>query len=264
MREKNPVCNSIQYAGGLSICKHKRILLDEDQPIRTCFSSYLLCYSNMHTHTHTHIGPELLRYHMKYRFWFQEYVPKNDTANASHFNLDRIYYQTEAWAGEYDVVPAFRQESDPRIPGYPDQGVWPELSPGSECTGNCPNGTDCVCHHTLTYNWTVSNIRLLYAGGHCHAPSCVGIWLYRNDPGHEMELLCHQAPIYGKGNVEKDKFDEFGYVTLPPCLWGDDEGLAPSILLPPNTPLVSIKKNINTRVGHFGEMASWQMRGTSF
>ena len=78
-----------------------------------------------------------------------------------------------------------------------------------------------------------------------------------------MELLCHQAPIYGKGNVEKDKFDEFGYVTLPPCLWGEDEGLEPSILLPPNTPLVSIKKNINTRVGHFGEMASWQMRGTS-
>ena len=122
-------------------------------------------------------------------------------------------------------------------------------------------------HHTrLThrYNWTVSNIRLIYAGGHCHAPSCVGIWLYRNDPGHEMELLCHQAPIYGKGNVSEDKFDELGYVTLPPCLWGDDEGLEPSFLLPPNTPLVSIKKNINTHVGHFGEMASWQMRGTSF
>lgn len=123
------MCNSIQYSGGLSICKHKRILLDEDQEIR----------------------PELLRYHMKYRFWFQEYVPKNDTANASHFNLDRIYYQTEAWAGEYDVVPAFRLESDPRIPGYPEIGSWPELSPGSSCTGNCPNGTDCVCHQTLTY-----------------------------------------------------------------------------------------------------------------
>jgi hypothetical protein len=29
--------------------------------------------------------------------------------------------------------------------------------------------------------------------------------LYRNDPGHEMELLCHQAPKYGAGNVTTDK-----------------------------------------------------------
>ena len=40
---------------------------------------------------------------------------------------------------------------------------------------------------------------LVAAHFHCHAPACIGIWLYRNDPGHEMELLCHQAPIYGKG-----------------------------------------------------------------
>ena len=51
-------------------------------------------------------------------------------------------------------------------------------------------------------------MRLIYAGGHCHAPSCLGIWLYRNDPGHEMELLCHQRTVYGKGNVSHDKYDE--------------------------------------------------------
>lgn len=39
-------------------------------------------------------------------------------------------------------------------------------------------------------------------------------------------------------------------LALPPCLWGDEPGLHPSILLPPNTPLVSIKKNINTYAGH--------------
>ena len=48
------------------------------------------------------------------------------------------------------------------------------------------------------------------------------------------------------------------------CLWGDDKGLEPSILLPPNTELVSIKRNTNTHVGHYGEMASWQMRGVNF
>jgi hypothetical protein len=41
--------------------------------------------------------------------------------------------------------------------------------------------------HTITYNNTVSDMRLVYAGGHCHAPSCIGIWLYRNDPGMVVE-----------------------------------------------------------------------------
>ena len=59
-------------------------------------------------------------------------------------------------------------------------------------------------------------------------------------------------------------YDEEGYLALPPCLWGEEPGLHPSILLPPNTPLVSIKKNRNTHQGHYGEMASWQMRGISF
>ena len=44
-------------------------------------------------------------------------------------------------------------------------------------------------------------------------------------------------------------------MALPPCLWGDDKGLEPSVLLPPNTELVSIKKNRNTIMGHYGEMA---------
>ena len=146
-------------------------------------------------------------------------------------------------------------------------GPYPELSPGTTCTGNCPDGDDCECIHTITYNRTVSNMRLIYAGGHCHAPACIGIWLYRNDPGHEMELLCHQAPVYGKGtgnNTVAGMYDEAGYLSLPPCLWGEEPGLHPSVLLPPHTQLVSIKKNDNTHAGHFGEMASWQMRGVDF
>ena len=77
------------------------------------------------------------------------------------------------------------------------------------------------------------------------------------------ELLCRQASKYGKGDVKGDKFDELGYIVLPPCLWGPDAGLEPSVLLPPHTELVSIKQNFNTRMGHYGEMASWQMRGGS-
>ena len=228
----------------------------------------------------------------------QEYTPPTTdstglvTANASHIDLPRIYWQTESDAGEYDIPPAFYTEGQPKIAGYPEVGPYPELTPGSSCTGNCPSGDDCECIHTITYNNTVSNMRLIYAGGHCHAPACIGIWLYRNDPGHEMELLCHQAPLYGNGtgvNSKAGMYDEKGYLALPPCLWGDDEGLHPSVLLPPNTPLVSIKKNKNSEppssaccrrplaplltgcrcahaahMGHYGEMASWQMRGINF
>ena len=102
-------------------------------------------------------------------------------------------------------------------------------TPGSSCTGDCPDGDDCECVHTITYHFTLRNsgkggvpavpgegARLLYAGGHCHAPSCLGIWLYRNDPGHEMELLCHQAPIYGNGtgtNSVAGMYDEKGYLS---------------------------------------------------
>ena len=102
---------------------------------------------------------------------------------------------------------------------------------------------------------------MIYAGGHCHAPSCIGIELYRNDSG-TPQLLCNQTSVYGKGAVHLDRFDEAGYVLLPPCLWGSaEEGLEPPSWLPAGTPMYSLKRNRNTRSGHFGEMASWQMRG---
>jgi hypothetical protein len=186
----------------------------------------------------------------------------------SHHHLPRFYYQTEASAGEYDIPPAFRRQGDPPIVGYPDLPVSTpgdlHLTPGTTCTGSCPDGDDCECIHTITFHWTMTNARMLYAGGHCHAPSCIGIALYRNDTG-TPELICHQTSRYGQGDVKGDRFDEAGYVVLPPCLWGaEDEGLAPPSWLGPNTPMFSVKRNHNTHAGHFGEMASWQMRGVNF
>eukprot|EP00729_Bicosta_minor_P018171 gene18171-28112_t len=104
--------------------------------------------------------------------------PETKVSNASHVDLSRIYFTTEANAGEYDIPPAFYTGDQPKIAGYPQVGPYPELTPGSTCTGNCPSGDDCECTHTITYNHTVSNMRLIYASGHCHAPACIGIWLY--------------------------------------------------------------------------------------
>jgi len=89
--------------------------------------------------------------------------------------------------------------------------------------------------------------------------------LYRNDTG-TPQLLCQQRPVLGKGTFPTDKFDEAGYIYIPPCLWSDDpsEGLQPTQWLGKNTPLFSITQVDNTHTGHFGQMASWQMRGVNF
>ena len=43
----------------------------------------------------------------------------------------------------------------------------------------------------------------------------------------------------------------------------DDALQFDELILPPHTELVSFKQNFNTHMGHYGEMASWQMRGVS-
>lgn len=65
-------------------------------------------------------------------------------------------------------------------------------------------------------------------------------------------------PFRAQGEVAKDRFDEKGYVALPPCLWGTESELNDPVWLNGTVPMVSIKRNQNTHAGHFGEMASWQ------
>ena len=91
----------------------------------------------------------------------------------------------------------------------------------------------------------------MYAGGHCHAPSCHSIELYNADTG---ELICQHLPIFGTG---EEIFNELDYIALPPCVWGTEaEGMIPPMYLPKNANLTSIKRNNNTN-GHYGDMASW-------
>jgi len=79
--------------------------------------------------------------------------------------------------------------------------------------------------------------------------------LYHADTG---KLLCAHYPTYGKTH---QVFDELGYLAIPPCIWGtEEEGLIAPVFLPFNANLTSIKRNNNTYT-HYGEMASWQMRG---
>jgi hypothetical protein len=101
-----------------------------------------------------------------------------------------------------------------------------------------------------------SGFELIYAGPHCHAPMCLGMELYNADTGN---ILCHVDGILGSGNANIT-FDEKDYLKLNPCLWGQDRGLLTPEFLKWDTNLTSIKRCNNTNA-HYGEMASWQMRG---
>ena len=107
-----------------------------------------------------------------------------------------------------------------------------------------------------------TGMELIYAGGHCHAPTCISMELWNHDTG---ELLCKNVATYGgqgEPTITGTKFDEPGYLALPPCLWGSpEEGLPPPVLLPWNATVRAVKRS-NSTYGHSGEMGLWQMRGT--
>ena len=175
---------------------------------------------------------------LKFRFWFQEFIPSSSITPASHLNLRRFYFQTEAYASEYDILPC----SSGIAPGDCVQEITARFQVGMM--------TDCSKDDASCYG---RDIQLIYAGGHCHAPSCISIELYNMDTG---QLLCRQLPVWGEG--KQSQFDELSYLSgIPPCLWGSDPGLEPPITLHWETNLLSIKRNNNT-IGHYGEMASWQ------
>jgi len=225
--QNNPTCWVDTYQGGQSCCHHGTILLDKDQTPPT----------------------DKLTYRLKFRFYHQPYTPAAKGASASHTNLVRMYYQTEAWSSEYDV---------PQCPkGTPPSQCIHMISAHftvADMARNCSLRNDPSCWG-VDYDKDNQGINLIYAGGHCHAPSCISMELYHADTGR---LLCSHSPSYGKSH---EVFDELDYITLPPCLWGDaEEGLMAPVFLPFNANLTSIKRN-NATYGHYGEMASWQMRG---
>jgi hypothetical protein len=226
--QQNPTCTIQTYRGGLSCCRHGQSLLDKDQAIPW--------------------PDHYLEYQIKFRFYYQEYQPALENVRpASHHNLVRMYWMTEAFAGEYDLVQC--REGVP-----PDQCIqvitsrWKVRNLIEDCDGPWCAGKG------STDNTKTEGIELIYAGPHCHAPSCLSMELYNADTGL---LLCRVEPIFGETN---EVYDEDGFLAMPPCLWGNEEGLAPPELLSLDTTLLSIKRNNNT-LPHTGEMASWQMRG---
>ena len=222
VQQKNPTCWVETYQGGLRCCHHQWILLDQDQ---------------------NPWEDQIDEYHMKFRFWFQEYDP----VTPKHKHLLRFYWQTEVWSTEYDI-PVKDASVQPQDALHEIQSHWKV----GDMLHDCKPGTGLLCTGSSANK---TGLNLIYAGGHCHAPSCYSMELWNADNG---QLLCRNDPLYGNGT---EIFNEKGYLALPPCLWGSaDEGLIEPVFLSFDTNLMSVKRNNNTN-GHYGEMALWQMRG---
>jgi len=119
----------------------------------------------------------------------------------------------------------------------------------------CDVRTDAYCADAKRAAAHGGGIELLMAGGHCHAPACLGLELWNDDSG---ELLCRVTPRAGGGD---DVYDEVGYIYLPPCQWAEgDPALRPPPLLALHANLSAVQITNNTYY-HYGVMGIWQMRG---
>lgn len=123
---------------------------------------------------------------------------------------------------------------------------------------NMWNGLNAAC---IGENRTAIGFKPVYVGAHCHAPTCISQELWNADTN---ELICRQEAVYGtavSGATGARRFDEKGYLALPPCVWGAAaDGLEEPPLLTWDTNLTSIKTT-NATYAHTGEMALWQGRG---
>lgn len=213
---KNPACDVRGYVGGQTACHHMWSLLDADQEIPW--------------------ADQPLEYHLKFRFWAQDYAeadPATNGSKPSHQNVKRTTWGI-ASPVEYDV---------------------PKCGPGVPGCSRAADGVNWV--HTIEGTYK-GNGKLVAAHFHCHAPTCLSMKMMDNKTG---EVICEERPIYGGSGhpgLEK-KYDEPGYILQPPCLWGNNPelGLQPPIDVNGRT-LYTVKTS-NATAGHHGEMAWQQM-----
>jgi hypothetical protein len=172
---------------------------------------------------------------MKFRFWFQPWRPPaavaarlpparlgapNPPAAASHANLVRFYWQTESFAGEYDVPrgadslghdrgATTYSEAEGYV--YTIASEWPAADSVYGCD---PTRQKCVPDGT-------NGFELVYAGGHCHAPNCISLELTIKETGDPLvvaaqeglgTVLCYTsdpAPHWGCNLVFWKKYADF-------------------------------------------------------
>ncbi len=128
----------------------------------------------------------------------QDYTP-----GVTH-NLFRLFWESETWQGEYDVPKSPEDiPVDERVHVVATQFKFGEMMYAGMSGGyNCSFRTNVDCADPSRV--TEKGVNLIYAGAHCHAPSCLRMDLINMDTG---QLVCRNTPVYG---VTDEVYDEKG------------------------------------------------------
>jgi len=210
----NAACHLNTYRGGLQCCHDGFFLTDYEQ-------------NNL-------IPEEIDTYFLKWRYYFQEYVPPRASAPASHLHLHHWVFLIDAAVNDYEEDNAhYGSNSIGRIT--------------ARLTGRAMGLEDVPK--------SFKGITPLVMTPHCHAPSCIREEFWNADTG---EIICNVTAKYGSleyGSLSQ-VFNEANYLAIPPCIFGDQPGLQKPFTLSPDTKITAIKYFNNT-FRHLGQMAQW-------
>lgn len=226
----NAACHMETYHGGLQCCKHEFFLTDRAQ--------------NAQNSTDVDV------YFLKWRYYFQEYTPATTTAPPSHRHLHHWVFLIDDAVNDYEEDNAhYGTGSVGKIEAHlqaKDIGLE-DIAGHAEDNGD---GTPVV-----PFDDTKTKIVPIVMTPHCHAPSCIRQELWNADTN---EILCNATARYGGDayGSTAGRFNEPNYITISPCLWGDQPGLAKPFRLDPWTNLTAVKYFNNT-FRHLGQMAQW-------
>eukprot|EP00929_Paragymnodinium_shiwhaense_P025556 TRINITY_DN15429_c0_g1_i1.p1 TRINITY_DN15429_c0_g1~~TRINITY_DN15429_c0_g1_i1.p1 ORF type:complete len:781 (+),score=127.63 TRINITY_DN15429_c0_g1_i1:66-2408(+) len=210
----NAACNVMTYHGGLHCCKHTWFLTDQDQ-------DHL-------------IPPAVDVYFLKWRYYFQEFVPATPNTRASHRHLHHWVFLIDMNINDYEEDNAhYGHKSIGKITAHlqaKDMGL--EDVPPS-----------------FTY------ITPLVMSPHMHAPSGMREEIWNADTG---EIMCNVTAQYGheRHGGLGDVFNEANYIAISPCIFGHQPGLQKPFSFTPATNITAIKYFNNT-YRHLGQMAQW-------
>ena len=173
-------------------------------------------------------------YFLKWRYYFQEYVPATPTKKASHLHLHHWVFLIDAIINDY--------EEDNAHYGSKSIGKIQAKLTGKDI------GLEDIPSNYSTITWFVMT-------PHFHAPNAIREELWNSDTG---TIICNASAKYGsfENGATTKHFNEANYIAIPPCLFGNQPGMQFPFTITPDTNLTAIKY-INNTFRHLGQMAQW-------
>merc|ERR1712228_520252 len=229
---QNAACDVFTYHGGLQCCKHQFLLTDKEQQSQLPIN-------------------KTDKYFLKWRYYFQEYVPASKVSKASHQHLHHWVFLIDDAVNDY--------EEDNVESEYGIKSTVGKIE--ANLTVRDMGLEDAIGFYQDNGNiqpvpiYSNTTIMPLVMTPHCHAPSCIREEIWNADTG---EILCNMTARYGSEEYGSlyDVFNEPNYITIVPCLFGFQEGLQFPFVLSQDTNLTAIKY-LNNTWRHLGQMAQW-------